>query len=59
MEKNISFVEQFNRCDSASNTATINLINSLTPTQQKALIKIVNSKNKAIFQEMRKKGEIK
>lgn len=59
MEKNLSFVEQFNKSDSVSNNATIKLLKSLSPIQQKALLKIVNSKNKELFEEMRKKGEIK
>ena len=59
MEKNLSFVEQFNKSDSVSNNATIKLLKSLSSVQQKALLKIVNSKNKELFEEMRKKGEIK
>ena len=59
MGKNLSFVEQFNKCDKVSNDETIKLINNLSTKQKKALINMVNSKNKEAFDEMRKKGEIK
>ena len=59
MEKNLSFVEQFNKCDRSSNDSIIELMKDLSTKQKKALIKMVNSKNKEAFDEMRKKGEIK
>lgn len=59
MGKNKSFVEQFNNNDSASNAEIISLLNGLSRKQQKVLLHMVNSKNKEIFEEMRKKGEIK
>ena len=59
MEKNLSFVEQFNKGDSVSNEETIKLLNSLNRKQKKVLINMINSKNKEAFEEMRKKGEIK
>ena len=59
MGKNKSFVEQFNNNDSASNAEIISLLNGLSRKQQKVLLHMVNSKNKEIFEEMRKRGEIK
>ena len=59
MGKNLGFVDQFNKCDSLSTDATISLLSGLSFKQQKALIHMVNSKNKEAFDEMRKKGEIK
>ena len=58
MGKNLSFVEQFNKCDSVSNDEIIKMINGLSFKQQKVLVKMLNSKNKEAFDEMRKKGEI-
>lgn len=58
MGKNLSFVEQFNRCDSTSNNEIIELVNGLSGKQKKALVNMVNSKNKEAFDEMRKRGEI-
>ena len=58
MGKNLSFVEQFNKCDSVSNDEIIKMINGLSFKQQKVLVKMLNSKNKEVFDEMRKKGEI-
>lgn len=58
MARNMSFAEQFNKSDSASNTATIKLLNSLSFKQQKALINMVNSKNREAFEEMRERGEL-
>jgi hypothetical protein len=48
MGKNLSFVEQFNRCDSTSNNEIIELVNGLSGKQKKALVNMVNSKNKEL-----------
>ena len=59
MEKISSFVKQFNNSDNASINTNIRIINTLSTKQKRALLKIINSDYKKIFNEMRKKGEIK
>ena len=59
MGKIVTFVEQFNKCDQASNDATIEILNNLSPKQQKMAIKMINNKNKQAFDEMRKRGRIR
>ena len=58
MGKNLSFVDQFNACDSVSNNEVIEMLNGLSRKQKKVLVNMVNSKNKEAFNEMRKRGEI-
>ena len=58
MGKNLSFVDQFNACDSVSNNEVIEMLNGLSRKQKKVLVNMVNSKNKEAFDEMRKRGEI-
>ena len=59
MGRIVGFVEQFYKCDQASNDATIEILNNLSPKQQKMAIKMVNNKNKQAFDEMRKRGIIR
>ena len=59
MGKTMDIVELFNKGDNRSNNATITLLDNMSTAQQKAVLDMVNAKNKKAFDLLRKKGYIK
>ena len=59
MGKTMDIVELFNKGDNRSNNATITLLDNMSTAQQKAVLDMVNAKNKKAFDVLRKRGCIK